>query len=424
MRRIREYAVDAATNRLVLWAAFIIVHLYLGLVNLYSPSNPMGDVRFVYSGWVQEGLQAQYWVGIDVAWVYPIVAMVPILAAELFGHALYPATWLSMVLVLDAVALATLTGWGRRARNISSGWYWTLFLFLVGPIAMGRIDAISVAVALIGVVILAAHPIAGSVLIALATWIKVWPAAIVAALIIASRERKAVFASAIATSIGVVFIALAFGSGDRVASFITEQTGRGLQVEAPVSTVWMWFALAGSNGAAVYYDADLLTFQVMGNGVDTAAAIMNPVMVIAAAVVAILGIRATRRGADATALLSPLMLGFITCMIVFNKVGSPQYVTWLVVPVLLAIVSAGGLRQAFATPAALVLVIAVLTQLIYPFFYNDLLLLNPAMVAILTIRNLLLVFLFGWSLAAIARLQPLAGVVPELPRPLAISTER
>lgn len=406
MRRIREYAGDAASNRFVLWAAFVVVHLYLGLINIYSPLNPIGDVRFVYSGWMDQAFAANYWVGIDAPWVYPIAALVPMVAAYLLSFGGYTASWLTLVLVVDAVALATLTGWGRRARNVRAGWYWVGFTVAVGPISSGRIDAISVALAIIGVVVLAAHPIAASVVIAFATWVKVWPVALIAALVIGSRHRAAVIASVLGTSVGIIAITLAFGSGWNVLSFITQQTGRGLQVEAPISTIWAWQGFAGVPNTTVYYDMTILTYQVTGNGVDVAAMVMNPILLIAVLAVAILGLVASRRRADAAVLLPLLSLAFITALIVFNKVGSPQYVTWLVVPVMLALVTGGRARRLFRAPAVLLLIIAVLTQLIYPFFYDDVILLHAPMLVILTIRNLLLIVLFAWAIAALARLRP------------------
>jgi hypothetical protein len=405
------FAVRLASNRFVLWAAFIAVHLWLGLVNLYSSSYPMGDVRDVYKGWMDEAIGANYWVGIDEVWVYPIVALLPMLAAYSFGPDLYPSTWLSLILVLDAVALATLTGWGRTSKNVAAGWWWVAFLLLLGPIAVGRIDAVSVPLALIGMLLLAAHPIAASVIITLATWIKVWPAAIIAAIFIAVKQRSAVLASAVATSLGIVVIALVFGSGTNVFSFITEQTARGLQVESPVATIWLWRAVAGLGDTSVYFDSDLLTFQLTGTGVTEVSALMTPLMAIAALVVIALGARALLRKTPALELVPVLSLAFVLVLIVFNKVGSPQYISWLAVPVLLGLVVGGATRRAFRAPIIVVLAIAVLTQAFYPYLYNDLLVLRPVMVIIITARNLLLVGLFVWAVVSLWRVPRRAPVI-------------
>ncbi|CAN5116289.1 glycosyltransferase family 87 protein [soil metagenome] len=386
-------------NRFSLWVAFVLVHLWLGYENLYSPTNPFGDVKSVYRYWMDQAFVSHYWVGVDAPWVYPIVALLPMMVAYVFGSAFYASSWLSFIMVLDAVALATLTGWGRTRRSLAAGWWWVLFLLALGPVSLGRIDAVSVAIAIVGVLLLAKHPTAASVLITLATWIKVWPAALLATIVIASRHRVAVIGSLVGTSIGIIAIALAFGSGTNVLSFITQQTGRGLQIEAPVSTIWLWRGFAGVPETFVYYDTTILTFQVSGPGTQLASAIMSPLLVVAFAAVAALGIRAMRRRVTVAELLPLLSLGFVLCFIVFNKVGSPQYESWLAVPIVLALASGGTSRARFRVPAIAALIIAATTQLIYPYFYDQLVTLHPLMLVVLTVRNLLMIGLFVWVVA-------------------------
>lgn len=79
---------------------------------------------------------------------------------------------------------------------------------------------------------------------------------------------------------------------------------------------------------------------------------------------------------------------------VFNKVGSPQFMVWLAPAV------AVGLSyqwKAWRVPATMLIGVAILTFLVYPLFYDALSHNNPAMAAVLTLRNLLLVVLFVWS---------------------------
>lgn len=386
-------------NRFSLWLAFVFVHLWLGYENLFSPTNPFGDVTSVYRFWMDQGFHSHYWVGIDVAWVYPIVAIMPMMLAYVFGSALYGSTWLSLIFVLDAAALATLTGWGRQRRNLAAGWWWVIFIIALGPVSLGRIDAVSVAVAIIGLLLLARHPTAATVLLTVATWIKVWPVALLGAIVIATKHRSAAIGSVIGTSIGIVAIALAFGAGANVASFISQQTGRGLQIEAPVSTIWLWRGFAHAAGTYVYFDQTILTFQVSGVGTRLASAIMTPLMTVAVAVVALLGIRAMRRLIPVAELLPLLSLGFVLCLIVFNKVGSPQYESWLGVPVVLALATGGSARRRFRLPAVVTLVIGVMTQAIYPYFYDAVVALNPGLLIVLTIRNLLMIALLVWVVA-------------------------
>ncbi len=386
------------------WGAFILVHLWLGLLNLYAPGLPMGDVTIVYKFWIEQALGAQFWVGLDGVWVYPIVAIVPMLLAAALGLDQYGSTWLSLVMVLNAVALGVLTGWGRSRERVGVGWWWIAFLVLLGPIALGRIDSISVPLAIIAVLSIARRPVAAAVILAIATWIKVWPAALLLAAIISLRDRWRVVAAGAITSAAIVVIALGLGSGSNVFSFITEQTGRGLQPEAPVSTIFMWMALARVPGAYVYYDQSILSYGVAGPGDLVAIALMTPLLVIVVLVIAALGVRAYRAGAHPAHLLPSLALALTTALIAVNKVGSPQYIAWLAVPLVLGIATAAaGHGRSFRTPAVLVLVLGALTQIVYPYLYWQLLILNPLMVSALTVRNLLEFVLLGWAVVAIVR---------------------
>jgi hypothetical protein len=60
-----------------------------------------------------------------------------------------------------------------------------------------------------------------------------------------------------------------------------------------------------------------------------------------------------------------------------------------------------GTGRSYRTPGAIVLVLAALTQLVYPYLYNALLNLNPLMVIALTGRNLLYFVLLGWAIHAV-----------------------
>ena len=206
-------------NPVLLWSSFILVHLWLGLVNLYGPGLPFGDVTIVYKFWSDQVFIANFWVGIQSPWVYPILAIFPMLAAATFGPTLYASTWLSMILMVDALAFFALIGHRRESRNAGAAWWWIGFLLLLGPIALGRIDAVTVPVGIVGVLFIATRPLLASAILTIAAWIKVWPVALVAAMIIAVKDRWKVLAAAIGVSTVMVAGALAFGSGSNVFSF-------------------------------------------------------------------------------------------------------------------------------------------------------------------------------------------------------------
>jgi hypothetical protein len=387
-----------------LWAGFVVAHVWLGMLALYAPGQPIGDVTSVYKFWIVDYAFAGHgWVGIDTVWVYPILAIVPMIAAAAFGPDLYAGTWLSLVMLVDAIAFAVLLTIARRHGMTHAGWWWLGFLVALGPVAIGRIDAITVPIALLGMLVVVTRPALGGVLLTVAAWIKVWPAALVAAVILAVRDRGRVVIAAAATTAIVLVAALALGSGGNVFSFITQQTGRGLQIESVIATPWMWDATLGSGHSRVYYDTAILTFQLRGDGVQGAATVATPVLAVVALVLLALGALATRRGRPGE-VLPPLVLALTLAMIIFNKVGSPQFATWLAVPVLFGLMAAAsGVGRSFRVPAVLALGIAGLTQAFYPYLYHELLgVPQLSMVLVLTARNLLYVTLFAWAVVTLA----------------------
>lgn len=72
----------ASTIRVaVLWCAFLLVHLLTAWLGWVYPSQPMGDVVLVYEPWASSTLGGGPIVGITETWVYPQVALVPMLIA-------------------------------------------------------------------------------------------------------------------------------------------------------------------------------------------------------------------------------------------------------------------------------------------------------------------------------------------------------
>jgi len=388
----------------VVWVAFLLAHLWVGWLALTGPGMPLGDLD-VYAFWVRYGLAEGVWVGIDTLWVYPIGAIIPMLMASIAGLDAFRNAWVSLVLVGDMIAFVVVLG--IRARPAHVGWWWSGFLVLLGPIAVGRIDAFAVAAAVCGMAMLGARPTVAGALLAVATWIKVWPAALIAAALVSLRRRVEVLVGAVVLSVAVLVSMMSLGAASTVFSFLGTQQTRGLQIEAVLATPLMWMAAAGSPAAgSVYYDTEILTFQLSGPSAALVAAIATPALVILAAALLVLGLVATRRGVEPARLLPPLTLALTVALIVGNKVGSPQFASWLAVPVLYGLVTARKGGVDFRVPAALALAIALLTQLVYPTLYAQLVQLSPVVLGLLTTRNLLYLVLLGWATAQLLRVTP------------------
>ena len=109
------------------------------------------------------------------------------------------------------------------------------------------------------------------------------------------------------------------------------------------------------------------------------------------------------------------LLVIVAILIVANKVGSPQFVSWLAVP-LVALVLARGPRTLTAV-ATLVGAIAILTHVIYPYTYFAFLELRTIPLILVTIRNIAEVVLLVWAwvvLVAQLRVEKLAQQFSDL----------
>ncbi|MBT1546855.1 glycosyltransferase 87 family protein [Curtobacterium aurantiacum] len=387
--------------------AFVAVHGFLWWLTLVSANLPLGDVTITYSRWIETGRTADFWVGIDGAWVYPILAIVPMAAAALGGVESIGTGWLVLMVLLDAAACAFL--WRFRARVGSSGvrvvWWWLLFLLALGPIALGRIDTVATVSALVGVTFVASRPAVASALFTAGAWTKVWPAALVAVLLLVRRgHRRGVLAGALVLSALIVLVDVLWGGAPYLLSFVGEQTGRALQIESPLATPFMWAAAFGADGAAVFYNQEILTFEVSGAGTSAAAAVSTPLMAAVVVAGVVLALWAAHRGARRAELAPVLALLFVAALIATNKVGSPQYIGWFAVPIVWGLAAGAPSARRFVPIAVLALPMALLTQLVYPGYYDQVLGVQPWILVVLTLRNVLEVAILVWSVVVLVRM--------------------
>jgi hypothetical protein len=363
----------------------------------------MGDLYLVYQPWAQQAAAGLGIVGITEPWVYPQLALVPIMLANaLAGVVGYEIGWVIVVTVADALAFAVLVGRGRSTGRTVAAWFWVSFIAVLGPVGMYRLDAVTVPLALAGSLWLVGRPWIGSMLLAIGTWIKVWPAALILAAVVAVRRRLAVLGGALAVSVATLVVVAVAGGWQYAFGFVSEQTGRGLQIEAPVTAFYLWRAVLYVPGSQVFYSPDIHTFEVTGPGVDAVIAAMTPLLVIAIVAVAAVGAYKAWRGASFAALFPTLALAVVTGFIVFNKVGSPQYLTWIIAPLAVGLVID---RHSWWRPATLGLAMGLVTQIVYPILYGGMMLEHPLALptVFLTLRNLMMTVLFFWMVVRLLR---------------------
>ena len=376
-------------------AASFLVHLWaLTASKLFPDAISFGDLS-LYEYWAYQVENGTGVYGLATEWVYPALAFVPIWIASALNIGSYEVSWLALVFVLNTTAVLFLVSPARNGRLFSgtyASWAFLSALVLLGPVAVSRIDSVSAALAIFGLVAISRNSRGiAAALFTLAGWIKIWPVALFAAMIAVFKNKIQAVVVATIISASIIGIGLLAG-GTKVFGFVLQQQERGIQIESVMATPWMWLAKFGS--ADIFFDDIVLTNQVSGPLVQELAAVSNYLLFIALAITAFLAIRAVRAGRNRTQVFVLAALTGVLDLIVFNKVGSPQFMIWLAVPlVALVYFSINKSKVALAMGAAILL----LTQLVYPVFYIELLGLETISLGLLTARNLLLVALLIWA---------------------------
>ena len=388
------------TSPRALLAGFVILHLVFLIFALIVSlnGNAFSDTN-IYRDWTRIGFDQDALDGGPSPWVYPVLALLPMALAGIAGPAPFFFLWVLMTTLLNAWAVLKLTDRGRNTEAIPAAWWWLGFTFLMGWLGFARVDGVTAPIVLVALAYGVAHPFIASTLLSIATWMKVWPAAIVLALFTVVRQRVQVVVAGLIVSAVAAGLAAAMGALPLLFNFLTQQGDRGMQLEATFTTPWLWSSVLGVGGSQMYMNTDINSMQVDGPGTEVMSSLMQPLLILAALAATALLVRALRHGirtggADRTELLLAGTLTLVSVFIVFNKVGSPQFMVWLGPAVALGLVHHW---RSWRTPAIMLIAIAVLTFLIYPLFYDALSHDNPAMALVLTVRNALLVVLMLWS---------------------------
>ncbi len=332
-------------------------------------------------------LQQGHFPADDTRWQYPPGAAGIMLLPDLVpgGWPTYLNTFFAIVLIFDAIAFWLLM---RRARlrhrgSIQGPWLWTLGVFLLGPITLGRYDLIVATIAMAALLV-AGRPLVRGALIGVGAMIKVWPIM----LLVGVRRWRELIVTTLGAAVVIVATTLAIGATlPGSSSFIRFQKERGIQIESVAATPFLLArGLGWPGGTGDRYGAR----EAIGPGVEVAIAACGIATVIGGLVLLAWWTRA--RWTETTpydAALFATLLGMIT-----SRVLSPQYMLWALG---LAAVCLTSPRTSQRPVAWLLLLATALTQLEFPILWGGVVHNGPAGMAALTARNVLLVGATVWS---------------------------
>jgi hypothetical protein len=326
----------------------------------------------------------------DTPWEYPAGAAVIIAFPALLRGAPYALTFVGVQLLVDLALLLLLVCWGLRRGSLAGAWFWIVAVPLLGPVVLGRFDLVPTLFAAAGLVAAAgAAPITAGVLLATGAVVKLWPALLVPIVLALHRGGLRVLAGGVAIGLLVLALVARFADLDHLLSFLGYQQDRRLEVESVLALPLMAQRLSGRTDITVGFGFG--SFQVEGPGADLLIRIGDVGLVAVLVLVAALTWRLRRSAADRGHATVVLAVVLIAGFLIFNKVLSPQYPVWLMGLVALGLCWRGSPLRDLVLPLSGAL---LLTQLVYPMRFQDLLAGEHWPVRLLAARDALLVLVF------------------------------
>ena len=376
---------------------WLITRLLMLVVLASFESFVVGDVYYYH-----RKINALFSAGLDrTLYEYPTpvvwILWLPY-GASLGNRVGYLVAFIIFMLALDA--LFTYALWRSAGRRHDTAIdFWLIFVPLIGPLSYLRFDMLPAVLA--GGALLAARrkPWVTGALTGLGAAIKLWPALLIGAFMSYRADRRPAGITFVVVGFGLALISLIFGGWLRLISPLTWQSDRGLQIES----IWATPLMLARAVKPEYWTVDMSRYQayeIFGSGVEAWVMISNIATLFGLALIILLTIRAFRYDGSTPVAIGFVIVAIVAIMTITNKTLSPQYLLWLGGPMAALLAfrpqALAGEQPAINRMAGQLLILALLTQLVYPLLYDSYLgLQGHVMIIIATIvtaiRNLALV---------------------------------
>jgi Glycosyltransferase family 87 len=285
----------------------------------------------------------------------------------------YLIAFVVFMLALDA--LFTYALWRATGRRHDTSIdFWLIFVPLIGPLAYLRFDMLPAVLA--GGALLAARrkPWITGALTGLGAAIKLWPALLIGAFMSYRSDRRPAGVAFVVVGFGLALISLILGGWPRLVSPLTWQSDRGLQIESIWATPLMLVRALRPDQWIVDM-SQYQAYEVFGPGVDAWVMISSIATLLGLAMIILLTVRAFRHDGSTPAAIGFVVLATVAIMTITNKTLSPQYLLWMGGPMAALLAYRADARPkeqpAISRITGQVLILALLTQLVYPLFYNS-----------------------------------------------------
>jgi hypothetical protein len=361
-------------------------------------------VAFSFGRWPYSGVPVEY---------PPLANLLFLLAPARHSVASYEA-WFGAVMMIATGAAAVLSTaaaalfWRSTSRGLITAVAYGVLTLCCGALALNRYDAVvalTVAAALLFVALRRWLP--ASVSLALGFALKLTPALLLPVVLILqeSRRRALLVLAAFLVVAAVPFIPFVAHDAGTAGYPFTYHSRRPLQIESVPGTPWAAAALLGAAHPRVIHAYGSQNFA--GSAPD-AVAKASPLL-LALSVGAVYAI-VWRRRRVLRASLSQVPVAALAVLLVAictSKVLSPQFLIWTFPVVALCAAQPRWLPRLSAVAVAAAV---CLTQVEFPARYWALVRLEPAPLAILVARNVVLVAAAILAVAALVRARPPADM--------------
>ncbi|WP_318211278.1 glycosyltransferase family 87 protein [Streptomyces sp. SJL17-1] len=337
------------------------------------------EVGQIYQGWF-DVLRTGEYPRSDVTWQYPPAAALAILSPALLPFLGYATAFFVLALLCDALVMGLLLHTGRRAgRSMRGAWLWLAAVPLLGPTAYARYDVMVTAVAVAALLTVGRDPRVLGVLAGFGAILKVWPAL----LLVGTPKGGATWRSwpVAAGAAGAVLLLCAAWMPGSLA-FLSYQSERGTEVESLGAMVFHVARHFGWEGEA---RMNYGSMEFLGPYVSWVSSGAMALTVAAFGWLALWRFKARRFSSSTTADAAFVAVLLFT---VTSRVISPQYMIWLFG---LAAVCLAYRSSRMRRPAHLVLWATAVTQFEYPVWFSHVTQSDPLGIAVLFLRNGLLV---------------------------------
>ena len=332
----------------------------------------VGDVFYYH-----RKINALFTVGLDrtlYEYPTPVVWILWLPYGASFGSRVgYLVAFVVFMLALDAVFCYAL--WRASGRRHDSAVdFWLIFVPLIGPLAYLRFDMLPAVLA--GGALLTARrkPWVTGALTGLGAAIKLWPALLIGAFMSYRSDRRPAGFAFVVVGFGLAVISLIFGGWSRLISPLTWQSDRGLQIESIWATPLM-LARAARPDHWIVDMSQYQAYEIFGPGVDIWVMISSLATVLGLAMIILLTIRAFRHDGSTPAAIGFVVLATVAIMTITNKTLSPQYLLWVGGPMAAMLAyrpqATPDEQSAISRIAGQALILALLTQLVYPLLYDS-----------------------------------------------------